>query len=107
MKTQEQLIQMASAFEVLPYSSRLRPELPLCRLRNVKVEKRNDDLWAIIGDGCCLTKTNDWTYEPMPSNRNEEFLKECRWDNLQEAIKFAEQHLLTYPTGYKDYGDES
>lgn len=106
MKTTEQLLSMASAFEVLPYSSRIRPELPLCRLRQVIVEKRSQDTWAIVGDGNCLTKTNDWIYESMPSNRTEEFINDTRWSNAQDAIEFAEQHLINYPTGYKDYGDE-
>ena len=106
MKTPEQLLSMASAFEVLPYSSRIRPEFPQCRLRQIIVEKRGQSSWAIVGDGNCLNKTNDWLGEPLSSNRSEEFLKNCRWDDLQEAIEFAEQHLINYPTGYKDYGDE-
>jgi hypothetical protein len=56
--------------------------------------------WAICKNGNCLTKDGEWVYESPPSSRTDEFLEECRWDDLNEAItaakKAAEENRQMY-----------
>lgn len=33
----------------------------------------------------CLNKELEWEYEPMPSNRSDEFLERCRFDDFGKA----------------------
>lgn len=35
----------------------------------------------------CLNKNGEWEVEPLPFERNEEFLKRCRFDTKEEAIE--------------------
>ena len=42
--------------------------------------------------GACLSKSGVWQYEPMPSSRSEEFLKEFRFDSWPEAAAAIEKH---------------
>jgi hypothetical protein len=48
--------------------------------------------WAIRSITGCLNKNGEWEYEPSPSNRDEEFLKRCRWDSAEEALEFWNNH---------------
>jgi hypothetical protein len=56
------------------------------RARNVGPHR-----WAICKNGNCLTKDGEWVYESLPSSRTDEFLVECRWDDLDEAITAAKK----------------
>lgn len=50
-------------------------------------------LWAIRTRGMCMNKNHMLVFEPSPSNRTEEFYKECRWASLDEAINFFWQPI--------------
>lgn len=61
----------------------LSATLELCNFR------KGQATWAIRCCGECLSKTSkSWVYEPLPSSRSDEFLKDCRWSDAQEALDF-------------------
>lgn len=106
--TDEEMLAMASAFDVVPYA----PYHPApLRLQHVQVVRRsfgnNPEAWAITqGSNVCLTNDNYWEYEPSPSSRDEEWYFRTRWPSARLAIAFAKKHLEMYPTGYRvDYDD--
>lgn len=47
-------------------------------------------LWAIRrpyqSPGQCLNKNSEWEFEPIPSNRTEEFYQRCRFSSMVEAF---------------------
>lgn len=45
--------------------------------------------WAIREGGCVLTKELEWEIEPIPSSRDNAFLKRARWGSAEEAAAFA------------------
>lgn len=47
--------------------------------------------WTIREKGCCLNKEGEWEIEPIPSSRDGEFLRRCRFDSLQDALIFWNQ----------------
>jgi hypothetical protein len=46
-----------------------------------------DDKWAVRCGSEVLTKTGQWEYEPMPSNRSEAFLRRARFNSPFDAVK--------------------
>lgn len=54
----------------------------------IKVEWRGTGLWAITNAGHCLNKDNQWEYEPLPSNRSDDFIERTRF-TLNEALRRA------------------
>lgn len=55
---------------------------------NLTIEWRDVDRWAICRIGCQCWNGSDWEYESSPSNREDDFLKRCRFP-LSEAIDRA------------------
>ena len=56
----------------------------------LKVEKRSENKWAILYNGCCYDSTlGEFVIEPMPSGRTNEFLDATRF-KLKDAIELAE-----------------
>lgn len=47
------------------------------------------DRFAVRFRGRCLTRLGEWEIEPMPSSRNDAFLKRCRFDTFEAAIDAA------------------
>ena len=43
--------------------------------------------YAVRIYGNCLSKDNEWEYEPLPSSRDSNFLENCRWDSYEQAEK--------------------
>lgn len=41
--------------------------------------------FAVRQSGACLSLEGEWEYEPIPSSRDDEFLKRCRFDSWQQA----------------------
>jgi hypothetical protein len=41
--------------------------------------------YAVRHIGSCLTTEGEWEYEPIPSSRDDEFLRRCRFDSWQQA----------------------
>jgi hypothetical protein len=59
----------------------------------VRSQIDGSDLWAIYSGGNVLDKSaNEFTYEPSPSNRDEQFFKDCRFSTAEEAYNFWIEH---------------
>jgi hypothetical protein len=54
------------------------------------VEYRGRSLWAVIRHGSCLNSAGQWSYESIPSEREDEWLADHRFD-LDTAIKLAKE----------------
>lgn len=58
------------------------------------------DVWAIRYLGRCLGRDGTWEYEPLPSNRTDEFKARTRWGRVRAitaAIEVADDG--NYPGG--------
>lgn len=63
----------------------------------ITVAERGSGKWAVCmgagrSGGSILSRSGDWTYEPNPSSRTDEWLTEHRFD-LQEALDLAHAAL--------------
>ena len=107
--TNEELLAFATQFELLSYDKGIHHP----RIHSLVIERRtyatdSRQSWAICdGMGWNLNHDGEWESERSPSNRENDFLKRCRWENLQEAITFAQEHMKTYPSGYKPETNET
>lgn len=64
--------------------------LPDAGLDIIRAEQRTGPAkWKVSNGGYCLTKTGDWEFEPIPSNRTDDFIARCRFDTDHEAIDAA------------------
>jgi hypothetical protein len=55
------------------------------------VEKRFGDTWVITQGGrSVLNRFGKWEYEPLPSNREDDFLDRTRYKSAREAIELAD-----------------
>lgn len=59
-------------------------------LFNLAVEYRGSGLWAIVRLGYCLGADGEWSYESIPSEREDEWLASHRFD-LDTALKLAKE----------------
>ena len=53
---------------------------------SVFVELRGVGVWAVTDGTCVLNSEGSWEYEPLPSNRTEEFIARTRF-GLDEAFE--------------------
>lgn len=60
------------------------PELEPIKIETAK-QMDGSTKYAVRHMGCCLTKTGEWEYEPIPSSRDESFLERCRFDTWDNA----------------------
>lgn len=61
------------------------------RRGRLSIEARGEGLWAVLEDGSfCLNRDGEFEYEPMPSSRDDAFLKRCRF-TLCEAVAAADK----------------
>lgn len=51
--------------------------------------------YAVRQAGACMSRSGDWSYEPMASNRDENFIREHRFDSWQEASAAILRHCET------------
>ena len=52
--------------------------------------------WAVrTHGGLVMSKDGEFSYEPMPSNRDEDFFKQYRFSSPKEAISAINIHLKT------------
>lgn len=51
-------------------------------------QREGSDKWAIFDRGACLDKDGDWVFQPLPSSRDDEFMRSCRFDSAEEALAF-------------------
>lgn len=84
--------------EIYPIIYKLGPKdwLP-----GITIELSNNQ-WVIRYINECLNKKHQWIYEPSPSQRSPKFLKETRFEDLNEAIEVAQKVILNHPD-YKLY----
>lgn len=68
----------------LPVAAR-DPDVRIERARQIN----GSALWAVRRVGTVLNKQGEWEWEPMPSNRDDEFLARTRFDSADEAIAAA------------------
>ena len=57
----------------------------------VAVEYRGRGRWAVLHHGYCLGTDGEWSYESMPSGREDEWLAMHRFD-LDTALRLAKEH---------------
>ncbi|OLT13044.1 hypothetical protein BJF79_03855 [Actinomadura sp. CNU-125] len=57
----------------------------------ITVEWRGGGLWAVCRFQQCLSRSGQWSYEPSPSNRSDEWKAMHRFD-LETALRFAKVH---------------
>ena len=52
--------------------------------------KPHHDCWGIFREGytSCLNKLGEWEYQGMPSGRETDFYKRCRYSSAHEAIAY-------------------
>lgn len=62
--------------------------------KNFTIERTGVESWAVRNGKHCLNKEFWFEYEPMPSSRSEEFLKNHRWKTPQEALDALEQSII-------------
>jgi hypothetical protein len=55
----------------------------------LEIKERSPGMWAICDGGFVLNNESKWEYEPMPSNRIEEFIKRTRFP-LETAMNLIE-----------------
>lgn len=57
---------------------------------NITVEWRGQDTWAVKRWSDCLGRDGEWDYEPNPSSRTDEWIKDHRFP-LAEALELAKR----------------
>lgn len=57
---------------------------------NLAVEYRGRGLWAVVRFKQCLNARGQWSWESIPSEREDEWLAEHRFD-LDTALKLAKE----------------
>lgn len=62
-------------------------------LFEVRVEWRGRGLWAVARHQQCLSSSGEWDWEMRPSEREDEWLAEHRFDE-ETAIKLAKEASL-------------
>lgn len=45
------------------------------------------------GSSLCLNKEGNWEFEPMPSSRDDDFYKRCRFDTWKDAWEAADKRI--------------
>lgn len=63
-------------------------------IEGITIERRRGrdaTKWAVVRNGLVLAKDGAWEYEPLPSNREDDFLARCRFDSIQEACDAVEK----------------
>lgn len=63
---------------------------PFAYVFDVKVDETAPGRWAIRRGPACLSAMGTWEYEPIPSERDEDFLAAFRFD-LRTALELAER----------------
>jgi hypothetical protein len=57
----------------------------------IQVEFRDHDKWAVLlRNMWCLSSSGEWEWEPLPSEREDEWLAEHRFD-LDTALRLAKE----------------
>lgn len=54
----------------------------------ITVELRSASRWCVSNGSCVCNRYGKWEYEPLPSNRGQEFFERTRY-SLEEAFEVA------------------
>lgn len=58
---------------------------------DVTVEYRGHGKWAVLQGSCCLGDDGEWSWEPLPSSREDDWLEHHRFTE-EEALRLAGEH---------------
>jgi len=73
------------------YEVSLLPEGDINRLSyTISVEYRGGDRWAVVRHRQCMNAAGEWSWESVPSEREDEWLAEHRFD-LDTALRLAKK----------------
>lgn len=73
------------------YTVSLLPETDINHLTYaITVDYRGHGLWAVTRHRLCLGRGGDWDWEPIPSERDDEWIAEHRFD-LDTALRLAKE----------------
>ena len=73
------------------YTVNLLPETDInAHVFEITVDYRGHGLWAVLRHGWCLSTDGSWDYEVRPSEREDEWIAEHRFD-LDTALRLAEE----------------
>jgi hypothetical protein len=76
--------------QVTEYTVSLLPEGPDASSYEITVAYRGRGLWAVTRSRMCLGGDGEWDWEPLPSERTEEWLLAHRFD-LDTALRLAKR----------------
>jgi hypothetical protein len=54
-------------------------------------QRDGSSLWAVTYGSEVLNRNGEWEYEPIPSSRDDDFLRRCRFASLSDAILAFEE----------------
>jgi hypothetical protein len=58
------------------------------------LQREGGPLWAVRRNGNeCLNNGGGWENEPSPSERDDAFMRRCRWPDVASAMTAAQQSL--------------
>ena len=73
------------------YEVSLLPEGDINRLSfTINVEYRGGDRWAVVRSRQCMNAAGEWSWESIPSEREDDWLAEHRFD-LNTALRLAKE----------------
>lgn len=76
--------------QITRYEVSVLPENDINRsLFTIYVENRGDDRWAVVRFGECMNTKGEWSYELRPSERDDDWLAEHRF-NRATALELAQ-----------------
>ncbi|TGA83458.1 hypothetical protein, partial [Streptomyces sp. MZ04] len=79
------------------YEVSILPEGDINRsLFTINVEYRGDDRWAVVRHRDCLNAAGEWSYELRPSEREDDWLDQRRFDlgTALDLAKKAAPHIV-------------
>lgn len=79
-----------SRWEIVEYAANPRPEKGEAGQRHVRISRACPGLWSVSYGGILIGKKLQGQYEPLPSNRSEEFKKEFYHD-LEKAFSIGDE----------------
>lgn len=57
----------------------------------ITVETRGAGRWVVSNGSSVWNRDGQWEYEPLPSSRDDEFLRRTRYANLEDAFVAARE----------------
>jgi hypothetical protein len=90
--TQREMLAAIDQLSALAEKAERASDLKPCAYRvdrDTRIEEvlqmNGSSLWAVRRDGRCLNNRGEWEYEPLPSSRDDDFIKRCRFPTPEAA----------------------